>query len=368
MDLQHISVFTRLKAAVIATDSAGAITYWNPYAETLYGWQSQEVLGRDIMDLTDSARTYGDAIDPMAAVRAGLSWSGEFMVFCKKGDYLPALISLSPLFSEDGTPVGIIGISQDISGHKQTDDLLRKHQAELEKQVAERTAELANSNTSLRALSARLLKAQEDERSRIARELHDSTGQLMAALAMTLGRMQRESSDSNLGGFEECKEIVNTVITEIRNLSYLLHPPLIDELGLGPAVREYAQGFQKRSGIRVQVEFSSEVGRLSTEQEIAIFRIIQEALGNVHRHSGSPVAHIAILAHENKVVLEVRDRGTGLTADREHCSRGVGIQSMQERLRPLGGSLQLESSEFGLTVRAILPSETRLDLALMETI
>jgi PAS domain S-box-containing protein len=366
MDLHQTTIFQGLKAAVIAMDNAGTITYWNPFAEALYGWQAQEVLGRNSIEITTTPATYEETNEIMTAVKAGLSWSGEFMVFCKGGEYLPALITLSPIFDENGAPIGVIGISQDISWRKQADEKLRKHQAELEKRVRERTAELAQSNRSLRALSDRLFKAQEDERRRIARELHDSTGQVMAALTMTLNRLQRASSAANLDAFEECKVMVNTVTADIRNLSYLLHPPFIDELGLGPAIREYAQGFQKRSGIRVEVEFSPEVGRLSQDQEIAIFRIIQEALGNIHRHSGSTVANIAMLCRGNCVVLEVRDQGRGLLVDSKHANRGVGVKSMQERLRPLGGSLQIESSDAGTTVRAILPAEARLDLALAE--
>jgi PAS domain S-box-containing protein len=366
MDLHQTTIFPEVKAAVIATDNAGTIIYWNPFAETLYGWQAQEVLGRNSMEITVTATTYEDANEIMAAVKAGQGWSGEFMVFCKGGEYLPALITLSPIFDENGAPIGVIGISQDLRGRTRADEELRKHQAELEKQVRERTAELAQNNKSLRALSARLFKAQEDERRRIARELHDSTGQVMAALAMTLNRLQRASSAANLDAFEECKEMVSAVTADIRNLSYLLHPPFIDEVGLGPAIREYAQGFQKRSRIRVQVEFSPGVGRLSQDQEIAIFQIIQEALGNIHRHSGSAVANIAMLSRENCVVLEVRDQGRGLPVDSKHANRGVGVKSMQERLRPLGGSLQIESSDTGTIVRAILPAEVRLDLALAE--
>jgi PAS domain S-box-containing protein len=361
MDLKN------LKAAILATDSAGTIDYWNPFAEALYGWQPQEVLGRDITEITVNSTTYEQANEPMAVVKAGQSWSGEFRVFCKRGEYLPALLTLSPLFDAEGVSIGIIGISQDLSGHKQADEEIRKRQAELERLVEERTTELEQMNRSLRALSTQLFKVEEDERRRIARELHDSTGQVLAALAMTLSRLERESFALNLGRIEECKQMVSTVTTDIRNLSYLLHPPLIDELGLGSAVHEYAQGFQKRSGIRVQVEISPEVGRLSEDHEIALFRIVQEALGNIHRHSGSSVANIALLCRGSDVVLEVRDKGRGLPIGSKRTNQGVGLKSMQERLRPFGGSLQIESSENGTTVRATLLAEPRLALALAQT-
>src|SRR6202011_2552841 len=152
-------------------------------------------------------------------------------------------------------------------------------------------------------LTGLLLKAQDEERRRIARELHDSTGQVLAGLSMLIGQMQKESSTANLAKFEQCREMIGTAATEIRNLSYLLHPPFIEEIGLAAAVAEYAAGFAKRSGLNIQVEISPEVGRLSENIEITLFRIIQEALGNVHRHSGSTAAVIRILCLENDVVL-----------------------------------------------------------------
>jgi signal transduction histidine kinase len=204
-------------------------------------------------------------------------------------------------------------------------------------------------------LTGLLLKAQDEERRRIARELHDSTGQVLAGLSMLIGQMQKESSTANLAKFEQCRDMIGTATTEIRNLSYLLHPPLIEELGLPAAVSEYAAGFAKRSGLDVQVEISPEVGRLSENIEITLFRIIQEALGNVHRHSGSSVAIIRIFCVINDVVLEIQDQGRGL-----HFSTtqyGVGIKSMQERLRQFGGILRITSSTSGTIVKAVLPRE-----------
>jgi PAS domain S-box-containing protein len=368
MDLHQTTIFQNLKAAVIATDDTGAITYWNPFAQALYGWPTHEVLGRNIMEVTVGTSTREEANQHMAALKAGQSWSGEFEILCKNGEHLPAVVTLSPVFNEEGVSIGTFGISQDLRNRKQADEELRKTRAELEKRVEERTAELAQANKSLQALSSRLIKVQEEERRRIARELHDSTGQALAALTMTLNRLQKESSAVHLSVFEECVELVNTVTADIRNLSYLLHPPLIDELGLPSAVREYAQGFQNRSGVCVQVEVSQQVGRLGEDREIALFRIIQEALGNIHRHSGSSVANIAIFCDGQNVVLEVRDQGRGLpVVDDKQTNPGVGIKSMQERLRPFGGNLEIKSTNTGTTVRAVLPAPARLEMALGES-
>jgi signal transduction histidine kinase len=208
-------------------------------------------------------------------------------------------------------------------------------------------------------LSGKLIKAQDDERRRIARELHDSTGQLLVALGLTLSQMQRESPTANVDRFEECRELLRAATGEIRNLSYLLHPPLIDELGLASALLDYAQGFAKRSALKIEVDIAQEVGRLDATLEIALFRIVQEALGNIHRHSGSPVANIKMFSSGNQIVLEIADKGRGLSfSARETAKFGVGLKSMQERLRPFGGSLQINSNAGGTELRAVVPRGT----------
>jgi len=182
------------------------------------------------------------------------------------------------------------------------------------------SARLAAANRSLQLLTRQLLKAQEDERRRIARELHDETGQVLAALSMTIDGMQTHSSGAYRARFAECKELLRTAISEIRNLSYLLHPPLMDHVGLSSALAEYVRGFEKRSGIRVKVEVSEEVGRLEQDREIALFRIVQESFVNIHRHSGSPTASVSLSAVNDAVVLEIQDQGKGFPAGSDDFS------------------------------------------------
>jgi PAS domain S-box-containing protein len=353
-----------VKAAIIVTDKSGIITYWNPTAQELYGWSSNEVVGRNIMEITVGAATEQEARQHMAKLNDGQCWSGEFQVRCKDGEFLTALVTLSPMVDASGNAVGIVGISQDLSSRKQAEAELQSAHAELEKNVQERTAELASSNESLQRLSGQLIRAQDDERRRIARELHDSTGQVLAALSMILSQMQKESSPANVRKFEECRELIASAAAEIRNLSYLLHPPLIDEVGLASAVAEYLQGFQKRSGLTVQFDISNDVGRLDGNREITLFRIIQESLGNIHRHSGSSTAAVKISCLEDDVVLEIRDQGHGLPKTAEGQSgAGVGIKGMRERLRPFGGVLKITSDHTGALVRVVLPRTSPLSLA-----
>jgi signal transduction histidine kinase len=172
---------------------------------------------------------------------------------------------------------------------------------------------------------------------------------------MTIDGMAKQSSGHS-SGFAECKKLVDLAISEIRNLSYLLHPPLMDEVGLSSAVEEYVRGFEKRSGISVQIKVPERIGRLEKDQEIALFRIVQESFVNIHRHSGSRTASIALHVVDSAVVLEIRDHGKGFPAGLEDSTHfGLGIRSMQERLRNFGGRLQVESSKAGTTIRAELP-------------
>lgn len=254
------------------------------------------------------------------------------------------------------TVVTQLELRHSVKGHGEAQELLSGLQARTERQVEQRTEQLASANESLQRLSAQLIKARDEERRRIARELHDSTGQVLAALSMTLNKMQKDSSVVNLEKFTECVEMIDSATAEIRNLSYLLHPPLMDEVGLASAVEEYAQGFAKRSGLSINVEVSPELGRLDENREIALFRIIQEALGNIHRHSGSLTATVKIFCLERDAVLEIRDHGRGMPSNSgDEMSFGVGIISMQERLREFGGSLRIESNQEGTIVRATLP-------------
>ncbi len=237
--------------------------------------------------------------------------------------------------------------------------------------VATELTELVDTNealrvteTSLRQLSARLLQLQDEERRRIARDLHDVTGQKIAILSMSLdrlGRLVHSKNDDVNDALEESRDTVRKIGEEIRTLSYLLHPPLLDESGLASAVRWYAEGFQKRSGIHLTVDIPAALGRLSTDVETALFRVVQESLTNVHRYSGSPNAEIKIFAEADQLHLEVIDHGRGIAAGAAPvqiegvASLGVGIPGMRERLRQLDGNLEVDFGREGTRVVAVVP-------------
>ena len=233
-------------------------------------------------------------------------------------------------------------------------------------ELIETNEALRVSELSLRQLSARLLKLQDEERRRIARDLHDTTGQKIAVLSMTLDRLAKLVDTRKVDvkdALTESRDVVGKIGEEIRTLSYLLHPPLLDECGLASAVLWYAEGFKKRSGIHLTVSIDEELVRLTTDAETALFRVLQESLTNVHRYSGSPSAEIRIFQSASKVHLDIVDHGKGVKAGTERPmfagapTLGVGIPGMRERIRQLGGQLEVEFSNEGTRVHASLPVE-----------
>lgn len=486
----HLHLFLQAaQVAIIATDLAGTITYWNPFAERLYGWSFREVVGRNIMEITVSAETEQAAHEHMQSVLAGNSWAGEFQVHCNDGNYVAAFVTLSPVRNDAGVNVGIVGVSQDIRSLKEAEVALRRSEEQflafansipelcwmahadghlfwynerwyeytgttpqqmegwgwqsvhdpeilpsvlerwkesirtgtpfemqfplrgadgvyrwfltrirpvhdhngkvvrwygtntnvdeqrlileslseardnLEKRVEERTAELKTANASLRDLSSHLLRMRDDEQRRLARELHDSVGQLLAAIGMNIALISAEANKLSPDAAKAASEnvrLVQDVSREIRTISHLLHPPLLDEAGLASALRWYVEGFAERSKIKVDLEIPPDFRRLPNDKEIAIFRVIQECLTNIHRHSESPTAAISMHQQEDRMLIRVQDSGKGIPREKQRDlvrtgRSGVGFAGMRERLRELGGSLEIRSEGKGTLVTATLP-------------
>lgn len=248
---------------------------------------------------------------------------------------------ISPMFDPEGKVVGTVGIARDITERKR---------AEVE----------------AIHLSGRLLQLQDEERRRIARELHDTTAQALAALALNLDMLSGAAPRLNVkarGLLEDARAVADQCAREIKTLSYLLHPPLLDELGLVGAIRDYADGFAARSRIRIGLDLPPDLGRLPKDAELALFRTLQESLANIHRHAHSPSAFIRLVRDAREVRLSIQDRGHGMrltskagSADGALGLLGVGILGMRERMRQLGGRLEIDSDRTGTTVTAILPN------------
>ena len=231
---------------------------------------------------------------------------------------------------------------------------------ELEALAAERTAELQQ-------LTQHLLKVRDEERRKLARELHDSTGQTLAALKISLAQVQEacKEAPSTLAMISDVEQLADQAIEEIRTLSYLLHPPLLDEVGFACAAEWYIEGFAKRSGINVRADIANPRERLPKSVEIALFRVLQESLTNVHRHSGASDASIHFLHEGDAVILEIRDFGKGIPEERlrllhgANAKTGVGLAGMRERLHELNGRLEIESDSRGTSMRATVPLDAR---------
>jgi signal transduction histidine kinase len=214
-------------------------------------------------------------------------------------------------------------------------------------------------------LSLRLLHSQDEERRRLARELHDSVGQLLAAMSMNLSILRANKlSPSAAKALADNEELQAQAIVEIRTMSHLLHPPLLDEAGLPSALQWYVDGFSERSKIAVTLKISDNFERLPDELEIAIFRVVQECLTNIHRHSGSRTAEVSLSQDSGQVKLEVRDEGSGLPLEKKLAltssgMMGVGLRGMRERIAQLNGVIEISSAEEGTVVRATVPLTRR---------
>lgn len=334
--------FNAMPIGCIVTAPDLTILDWNPAAERIFGFARKEMIGRHPYGRIFSESQRKSVESFMAGLKQGhqtqsiinenVTSTGRRIV-CEWHD--------TPLRDERGGMVGILAMVQDVTERMQAEAALRE-------------------------LSARLLTAQDEERRRIARELHDTTAQQLAALALNLAVISKLVINAPPKASQilaDCRELVEQAALEVRTTSYLLHPPLLEAAGLVGAVKEYASGFARRSGIKVVLALQEELGRLPAEVELALFRMVQEGLGNIHRHSGSSTATIRLAREPGRVSLAIEDTGHGIPAavlsalQSKTGAVGVGIAGMRERLHQLKGRLEIDSGSGGTTVRAILNVE-----------
>ncbi|MFZ0564276.1 MAG: response regulator [Terriglobales bacterium] len=261
-----------------------------------------------------------------------------------------------------GQPRRFDGITLDITERVLAEENYRTLAQTLDAEVRVRTREVVQQAEELRDLSSRLLQAQDEERRHIARELHDSAGQILTALSMSLAQAARHAPQGSAEFMEhvrESEQLVQQLSQEIRTMSYLLHPPLLDETGLAEALRWYIQGLAERSGLEIVLEVPADFERLSREMELVMFRLVQECLTNIHRHSGSKSAVIRIARDQDSVSLEVEDEGKGISAEKmvdiQSQGSGVGIRGMRERVRHFGGQMDIESNRGGTKISFKFP-------------
>jgi len=360
--------------AIISKNLHGVITSWNQGAERIFGYQADEAIGQHITMIIPAERLdeettildrirRGERVDHFETVRMR-----------KDGSTLDISLTISPIKDGSGKVVGASKVARDITERtraaeelRRSEEKLRALTGELENQVRARTHELEQRNAEilqqseqLRDLSRRLLQAQDQERRHIARELHDSAGQIVTVLGLNLARIfTRAKLDAPLMAkdVDDCQELVQQLSKEIRTTSYLLYPPLLDETGLSQALSWYIQGLTQRSGLGIDLRVSDNFGRLPREMELVIYRLVQECLTNIHRHSGSKSATIFLSRDRDRVSVEIQDQGRGIEPEKlnqlQLQGAGVGIRGMRERVRQFDGRMNITSNPGGTTISIV---------------
>jgi PAS domain S-box-containing protein len=374
--------------AIISKNLSGVITSWNKAAERLFGYTADEAIGQNITLIIPTDRR-GEETEIIARIKRGERVDHfETVRIRKDRTLLDISLTISPVKDLNGNVTGASKVARDITDRKRAEQELRESESrlrtlseKLDSEVRARTRELELRNADvlrqshqLRELSWQMLRIQDDERRHIARELHDSAGQLLTVLAMnlsTLSRKAREKAPELAESADEARELVHQLTSEIRTNSYLLHPPLLDEEGLQSAVSWYVRGLSERSGLDIAFKISEGFGRLPREMELAVFRLVQESLTNIHRHSGSKRAMIEIFRTPEQVILEVRDEGKGISreklADIQSRGAGFGIRGMRERARQFDGELTIDSNGQGTLFRVTIPMSKNAAAAIEET-
>jgi len=291
----------------------------------------------------------------MRCVQSGESYESEYRILGIDQQYRWFRARAVPLRTPDGGILKWYGTCSDIHDSKVLEQSIRDNAVELERMVDLRTTEL-------RRLSSRLMTMQDEERRRIAREIHDGLGQELAAAKMILdGILAKDSSPRIRQASGDASQLVDRAIQQVRTISHLLHPPLLDEVGLVSALRWYLEGLSERSGIDLRLEIAPpDLSRLKPELETAIFRIIQEALTNMFRHSGARNGSIRLTENDGRITVTVRDDGKGIedqVVNLRPESVGVGIGGMRQRVMELGGSLRLANAHPGTIVEVVIPSQ-----------
>lgn len=360
---RYRTLFDLGPVAVYSCDASGVIREFNRRAAELWGREpkpgdtDERWCGSFKMLRPDGVWMPHEQC-PMAEVISGkvpAVHDAEVQIERPDGSRITVLVNIRPLKDEQEQITGVINCFVDITGRKMDEKALQEAHDHLESMVEERTA-------SVRQLSLKLLTVQDEEHRSIARELHDSVGQHLAGIKMTVDRLQQmESPKQRTETLSKLSESLDQCMTETRTISYLLHPPLIDELGFRAAARWFVEGFSERSGIKVNLEFSNESQRLPRSIELPLFRILQASLSNVHRHAHSPSVDVRFIIDATEATLEVKDYGKGIEPDvltrlnHNGTGTGIGLAGMRERLRELGGRLQVESGANGTLIRAMIP-------------
>jgi PAS domain S-box-containing protein len=356
--------------AIFMLDTNGNITTWNTGAERIKGYKPSEIIGRHFSIFYPDAdlKSRKPWRELEVAAEKG-RFEDEGWRLRKDGSKFWANVIITAIRDEEGRLCGFGKVTRDLTEKRIALDEMQDAHKHLQAEVVERQKaeqRLHRSEESLRRLSLHLLRSQDEERRRIGRDLHDSLGQSLAILKINLDSLDTllpASQEQVREKLAQCLHLSEEAIREVRTISYLLYPPMLEELGLSSAIPWYLDGFTKRSHIATALEISPGFGRLALPVELALFRVLQESLTNVHRHSGSATARVRLFEEQDSVVLEIEDQGKGLPPamlelhnEDLPAAFGVGLRGMSERLGELGGRLEIKAARRGAIVRAVVPS------------
>jgi PAS domain S-box-containing protein len=347
--------------AIVSKTLDGIITSWNKSAERIFGYLPEEAVGKHITLIIPRDRWNEEASIIARICRGERVDHFQTLRRRKDGSLVDVSLTISPVKDSAGNIIGASKVARDITAQVRAAEALRCREEEfrrlsqsLDQQVRSRTRELQE-------LSWQLMRTRDEERRHVARELHDSAGQSLAVLAIEVDQLlQKSSSSPGLApDLERIRKTVRQLHSDIRTTSYLLHPPLLDESGLQAAISWYAGGLTERTALPIDVEISEDLGRLPRDLELVLFRFAQEAITNIHRHASATKASIVMSRSQTHVTAEVRDNGSGMSAERLHQvssgGSGLGIRGMRERIRQFQGSMQIHSGSTGTKVSVEIP-------------
>ena len=348
----YAEIISRSTEAIRILEPCGKIIEQNAAHRKMFGISDDALRGKT------PAAIFGD--EQFSRILNGLAETGRFegeLTATINGESRLIEVSTFSVKDRDGKVLCHVGVSRDVTEKRKGEDELKMSHALLESTVRIRTSQLHR-------LSARLLTAQDEERRRIARELHDSVGQYLAGIQMNLDAALRENPaipSSLATRISDSAEMSQRCLSEVRTMSYLLHPPLLDEMGLTSALGWYVEGFAQRSGIRIELAIPKDLGRLPSDTETALFRVVQQGLANIHRHSGSLIAKICVKLDAENVTVEICDEGRGIRPGMLGGFLsgtqfvGMGLAGMRERITGIGGKFDIRSGDKGTTIEVTLP-------------